>query len=117
MEPNIVIDPGRGLGNGFGLWLAPIVLALGLVAFIVITGFGLSRTIAVAKKAAPGKRVHVDPAKVTERPEHEVAGGFYHYQPGMYSHSYSVQESAAMAAAEERAETERAGAKKELQSA
>jgi len=112
MEPNIVLDPGRGLGSGLGLWLAPIVLALGLITFVTITVIGLSKSNAVAKKAAPGKRVHVDLANVSGLPEHEVSGGFYRYQPGMYSHSYSPEESAAMAAAEERAET-----KRELQSA
>ncbi|MEV5570018.1 hypothetical protein AB0L06_08205 [Spirillospora sp. NPDC052269] len=71
---------GHHLGGNLGLWLGPIVGALAVVAMLVLTGRGLLGTLAAGRRRTVRK---VDESH-TNSLEH---GGFYKYEPGMYSHS------------------------------
>jgi hypothetical protein len=64
------------VGNGPGLWLAPLVIALALATLITLTIRASFRPIRI------DKRHDQSPHRGS------VEGGLYHYSPGMYSHSY-----------------------------
>lgn len=79
METHILAI-GAHLGGGVGIWLGPIIAALAVVTMLVLTGRGLLGTNAagIRRKTRRVDESHTDSA------EH---GGFYQYEPGMYSHS------------------------------
>ncbi|MFG2006638.1 hypothetical protein ACGFNU_46575 [Spirillospora sp. NPDC048911] len=95
MGPEIMMATGNRLGDGFGLWLGPIVVALALITFLAMTSLGLKKTNAAARAAELGETEPINVPVQHHGPEHEVGGGFYRYTPGMYSHSYSPEEVAA----------------------
>ncbi|MFI0450807.1 hypothetical protein [Actinomadura sp. 6N118] len=99
MGSEIAVATGNRLGDGLGLWLGPPVLALALITFAYFIAFGLKKTNAAWRARRRG-----EPFETFNVPEqgprslevgHEVGGGFYHYSPGIYSHSYSPEEAAA----------------------
>ncbi|MEU5876627.1 hypothetical protein [Spirillospora sp. NPDC047279] len=101
-----------GIDGGVIAWLGPIVIALALVAMLSMIATGLRRTNAASRLAATRPPAPAGATAVaglatvpTQRdaPRHEVGGGFYRYRPGMYSHSYSEEEMAALDSAEKKA--------------
>ncbi|RFU40920.1 hypothetical protein DZF91_14595 [Actinomadura logoneensis] len=79
MESHILAI-GAHLGGGLGIWLGPVIGALAVASMLFITGRGLLGTLAAGRR----RSVHRLDDSHLDSLEH---GGFYEYEPGMYSHS------------------------------
>ncbi|MCP2342300.1 hypothetical protein [Actinomadura rupiterrae] len=79
MEPHLLATASH-VGAGLGVWLGPVVGAAAVATMLFLVGRGLLGTI----NAGRHRTVHREDDSHLDSLEH---GGFYRYEPGMYSHS------------------------------